>query len=189
MFSAGLCYHAVCNTRESVHSEWWQLRRKVQLTICKTLPYNPCRQKLGSELLSQRLLVYMLFTTRIRRYSISACPGKYVCTSVHTTSSCLAPTFSYLLQVAVSIANHLQDLPDSIHSVKVGCVSNPTKENLTAAWKQWIQSAGACTLQLVSHTMSDMLPSCTCLCHTIDIEPTARITQCHGVECQSAVHH
>ncbi|KAL3138746.1 hypothetical protein ABBQ32_005591 [Trebouxia sp. C0010 RCD-2024] len=44
-------------------------------------------------------------------------------------------------KVTVSIANHKQDLPDYTHSVKVATVANPTKENLTAAWKQWVESA------------------------------------------------
>lgn len=44
-------------------------------------------------------------------------------------------------KVAVSIANHIQDLPDYTHSVKVATVPDPSKDNLTAAWKQWIQSA------------------------------------------------
>ena len=46
------------------------------------------------------------------------------------------------IQVAVSVANHIQDMPDHTHSVKVATVPDPTKDNLTAAWKQWIQSAG-----------------------------------------------
>ena len=36
----------------------------------------------------------------------------------------------------------MQDLPDFTHSVKVATVPDPTKENLTAAWKSWVQSAG-----------------------------------------------
>ncbi|KAL0037604.1 hypothetical protein WJX77_004510 [Trebouxia sp. C0004] len=44
-------------------------------------------------------------------------------------------------KVAVSVANHIQDMPDHTDSVKVATVPDPTKENLTAAWKQWIQSA------------------------------------------------
>ena len=48
----------------------------------------------------------------------------------------------FCLQVAVSIANHMQDLPDFTHSVKVATVPDPTKDNLTAAWKAWVQSAG-----------------------------------------------
>ena len=51
-------------------------------------------------------------------------------------------SYGHNLQVAVSIANHVQDLPQHAHSVKVATVSNPTKENLTAAWKQWVESAG-----------------------------------------------
>ena len=48
----------------------------------------------------------------------------------------------FTVQVAVSIANHMQDLPEHTHSVKVATLSNPTKDNLTAAWKQWVESAG-----------------------------------------------
>ena len=48
----------------------------------------------------------------------------------------------FCIQVAVSIANHVQDLPEYAHSVRMATLSNPTRENLTAAWKQWVESAG-----------------------------------------------
>lgn len=59
---------------------------------------------------------------------------------------CFCPDQPYIffgtIQVAVSIANHVQDLPEYAHSVRVATLSNPTRENLTAAWKQWVESAG-----------------------------------------------
>lgn len=63
--------------------------------------------------------------------------------SRHVHCALSVPTLFYCtIQVAVSIANHMQDLPEHAHSVRVATLSNPTKENLTAAWKQWVESAG-----------------------------------------------
>lgn len=45
-------------------------------------------------------------------------------------------------QVALSVANHLQDLPELTKAAKVVTVANPTKETLTAAWKEWVEQAG-----------------------------------------------
>ncbi len=46
------------------------------------------------------------------------------------------------LQIAVSIASHIQDLPELTHTVRFELVDNPTKEALTAKWQEWIQEAG-----------------------------------------------
>jgi hypothetical protein len=55
-------------------------------------------------------------------------------------------------QVDTSIANHMSELPDLTHGVKVLLVSHATRESLTAAWKQWVEEAGeaprGATLQL-----------------------------------------
>lgn len=40
------------------------------------------------------------------------------------------------------MANHLQDLPELTKAAKVVPVANPTKEALTAAWKEWVEQAG-----------------------------------------------
>lgn len=45
-------------------------------------------------------------------------------------------------QVASSIAQHAKDLPEKAIYVKVGLLENPTKDNLTEAWKEWITEAG-----------------------------------------------
>lgn len=48
-----------------------------------------------------------------------------------------------LLQIAVSLANHARDLPELAHSVKYAPVPDATRDNLTAAWKAWVEQAGA----------------------------------------------
>ena len=55
-----------------------------------------------------------------------------------------------------SIANHLTELPDLTHAVKVLLVSHATRESLTAAWKQWVEEAGA---------------ACCCTPHTNPAQP------------------
>ena len=46
-------------------------------------------------------------------------------------------------QIAVSLANHARDLPELAHSVKYAPVPDATRDNLTAAWKAWVEQAGA----------------------------------------------
>ncbi len=46
-------------------------------------------------------------------------------------------------QVAVSVANHVQDLPDKVHAVAVHPVADASREALTAAWTKVVQAAGA----------------------------------------------
>jgi len=46
-------------------------------------------------------------------------------------------------QIAVSLANHARDLPDLAHAVRYAVVPDATRDNLTAAWKAWIEQAGA----------------------------------------------
>ena len=48
-----------------------------------------------------------------------------------------------LSQIAVSLANHARDLPELAHSVKYAPVPDATRDNLTAAWKAWVEQAGA----------------------------------------------
>lgn len=47
------------------------------------------------------------------------------------------------MQVAVSVANHQQDLPDRVHAVAVLPVQDASREGLTAAWTQVVQEQGA----------------------------------------------
>eukprot|EP00891_Asterochloris_glomerata_P006313 jgi/Astpho2/6313/Aster-08146 len=44
-------------------------------------------------------------------------------------------------QVAASLASHLVSLPELAHSARWALVADASKENLTAAWKQWLQDA------------------------------------------------
>ncbi len=64
-------------------------------------------------------------------------PPDHIITRVHHSE-----THPYHPQVALSIANHMQDLPDLTKSAKVVTIPNPTKEALTAAWKEWVEQAG-----------------------------------------------
>ena len=45
--------------------------------------------------------------------------------------------------MALSVGNHLADLPDKTHAVKFAAVADSSREGLTDAWKAWIQAAGA----------------------------------------------
>ncbi|KAK9815477.1 hypothetical protein WJX72_004365 [[Myrmecia] bisecta] len=44
-------------------------------------------------------------------------------------------------KISVSIANHRQDLPALTHFVKAAPVAGTSREELTAAWKEWVQEA------------------------------------------------
>ncbi|KAK9820835.1 hypothetical protein WJX81_001306 [Elliptochloris bilobata] len=44
-------------------------------------------------------------------------------------------------KIAVSLANHARDLPELAHAVKYAAVSDATRDNLTAAWKAWVEQA------------------------------------------------
>lgn len=46
------------------------------------------------------------------------------------------------MQIAVSVASHIQDLPELTDSVRYEVVENATREALTAKWQEWIQAAG-----------------------------------------------
>lgn len=48
------------------------------------------------------------------------------------------------VQVALSVATHAEELPDLTSSVRYSVVTNPTKESLTGAWKEWMQEASEC---------------------------------------------
>ncbi len=47
-----------------------------------------------------------------------------------------------VLQIAVSIASHLQELRDLTHAARYEVVENPSREDLTAKWQEWVQAAG-----------------------------------------------
>jgi hypothetical protein len=47
-----------------------------------------------------------------------------------------------VLQVAVSVANHQQDLPDRVHAVAVLPVEDASRDALTAAWTSVVQEQG-----------------------------------------------
>ncbi len=47
------------------------------------------------------------------------------------------------MQIAVSLANHARDLPELAHAVKYAPVPDATRDNLTSAWKAWVEQAGA----------------------------------------------
>jgi hypothetical protein len=44
--------------------------------------------------------------------------------------------------VAVSVANHQQDLPDRVHAVAVLPVQDASRDALTAAWTSVVQEQG-----------------------------------------------
>lgn len=44
-------------------------------------------------------------------------------------------------RIALSVATHVDELPELTRSVRFSVVSNPTKEALTGAWKEWVQEA------------------------------------------------
>lgn len=46
-------------------------------------------------------------------------------------------------KVSASVSNHLQELPNETFAVKVHVVADATRENLTAAWKSWVEEAVA----------------------------------------------
>lgn len=45
-------------------------------------------------------------------------------------------------KVAVSVATHLESMPELVHSVKVLQLPDAGKEELTEAWREWVQEAG-----------------------------------------------
>ncbi|EIE27815.1 glutaredoxin [Coccomyxa subellipsoidea C-169] len=46
-------------------------------------------------------------------------------------------------KATVSIASHLQELRDLTHAVRYEVVENPSREDLTAKWQEWVQAAVA----------------------------------------------
>lgn len=46
-------------------------------------------------------------------------------------------------KVGVSVQAHVESLPELVDTMKVAVIEDGSKEVLTEAWKQWIQSAGA----------------------------------------------
>lgn len=45
-------------------------------------------------------------------------------------------------KINISISTHIEALPELVHSIKVLEIPDSSKEDLTEAWKQWIQEAG-----------------------------------------------
>ena len=48
-----------------------------------------------------------------------------------------------MLQIAISIATHQQDLPDLTHSAKYEETPGASKEAMVAKWQEWLQAAGS----------------------------------------------
>ena len=59
----------------------------------------------------------------------------------------------------MSIATHAKELGDLAHSVKTLTLDNPTRDSLTAAWKEWVEEAGVDvsrrTVRIVQYTRTD----------------------------------
>ena len=45
-------------------------------------------------------------------------------------------------KIAISMSTHMEALPELVGSVKIGELPDASKEELTEAWKGWIQEAG-----------------------------------------------
>jgi Grx4 family monothiol glutaredoxin len=43
--------------------------------------------------------------------------------------------------ISMSVAEHAKQLGDMVHTVKAGVIPNATKDDLTSAWKEWLQTA------------------------------------------------
>ena len=80
-------------------------------------------------------------------------------------------------QIAVSLANHARDLPDVAHAVKYAVVPDATKDNLTAAWKAWIEQAG-----VLSHLFRTvhLLQQCSAPAGYQAYMPLARLMNIYG---------
>jgi hypothetical protein len=78
---------------------------------------------------------------------------KTVCSSrlcqavvLHLTGAPVAAdTLLIALQVSVSLSNHLQELPELTAAVKYEVVPSGAREDLTAAWKTWMEEACECS--------------------------------------------
>jgi hypothetical protein len=83
----------------------------------------------------------------------------------HTVPNLELPSaFSFfsIFQVDASVANHLHELPELTHGVKVLAMSHATRESLTEAWKSWIEEAGVNVCVCVGACMC--LCVCVCVC-------------------------
>lgn len=58
-------------------------------------------------------------------------------------------------QVSDTVAGYARLLPDLTHKVKVLTPETSSREELVGVWKQWMQEAGASTMQ---STVSDKRP-------------------------------
>jgi hypothetical protein len=52
-------------------------------------------------------------------------------------------------QVNISVSTHMQDLPDLTHTIKYQVVESGLREELTGAWKKWIEEAGRIRQQML----------------------------------------
>lgn len=50
--------------------------------------------------------------------------------------------FLCVMQIAVSVASHIQELGGLTHSVRYEVVESASREDLTAKWQEWVQAAG-----------------------------------------------
>jgi hypothetical protein len=46
-------------------------------------------------------------------------------------------------QINLSVSTHMNDLPDLTDSIRYQVIESGTREDLTAAWKAWVEEAGA----------------------------------------------
>lgn len=79
-------------------------------------------------------------------------PGQFPAVSGVYAVLDAAGTLQYIglsRKIAVSVATHLDALPELVHSVKVLELPDAGKEELTEAWRLWVQEAGE---QLIHHT-------------------------------------
>ena len=66
-------------------------------------------------------------------------------------------------QVAVSVANHQQDLPERVHAVAVLPVQDASRDALTAAWTSVVQEQGGHARSACSQTAFSSVPISLCL--------------------------
>lgn len=66
-------------------------------------------------------------------------------------------------QVAVSVANHQQDLPDRVHAVAVLPVQDASRDALTVAWTSVVQEQGGHARSARSKTVFSFVAIPLCL--------------------------
>jgi hypothetical protein len=50
--------------------------------------------------------------------------------------------FLCVMQIAVSVASHIQELGGLTHSLRYEVLESASREDLTAKWQEWVQAAG-----------------------------------------------